>query len=917
MNQVFQGWEAVAELLLQRAASQEQLALNKGEAATRLNPGQRASLRAMASRIPRNGVVIADEVGMGKTRIAVELARCVIQSGGRVAILVPPGLGYQWQSELREGEVLDVPNILRSLSSYLGAWAGDPQPWFAKQTVMVSHAFTNWRLSSQAAVWRWALVPELYARWRELSDGRLPRGYHCNETLAHGWLCANVAVSIFAALPNNRRHPIRRLLERFEDVQWPRPLDAAEYAKYGALRHWLERSVGIGLGVFDLIVTDEAHKSRGTESGLSRLLESVIVPSDTARRLALTATPVELDVSQWHSTLSRLGLDTATLALVQEATRQYADAVKRLRQAWRSSPEARAAYKAAAARFQDVLSPYLLRRDKREDPDVCRFHRHSGLPINAYRKETEILVKTEELSLAWRKAICAAESLSVVTRGLGDPVAKRLRLTLGNGHGIAALLDQIKRADDDHGQEQFDGANPQTEPNEHTGKAADVKRQERAVWWLNVIGHAFDTGGDESLFDHPAITKAVETIEKDALSGEKVLVFGRFTRPLRALVDLLNAREMLRRIQNEEPWPQSKVHGDRDGDAESSEWLAVRAAHRQLGSSLQLETLDDTLRIRYERERQRREDFRERLVPEIERGWQGKEAGVYLKAIFDAFRRSAGATVSDERPEESSLALVARAMMELLERPDADATEYTRTFCQLIEAVCDRDDADNDDEIDADEAARQWEEIKLRLKEEYARTQGGFARLVYGGTRQESRRMIQLAFNRAKSFPRILVAQSLVGREGLNLHKACRVVVLLHPEWNPGVVEQQIGRVDRVDSRWCNELRTALDSGTPGPELPRIEVRPVVFRGTYDEHNWKVLRERWDNLRAQLHGDVISPESAALNTEDKALFDEISGAAPNFSPSPINRGASYTPPIAAGNIARDARQTGVDALGDS
>ncbi len=72
-----------------------------------------------------------------------------------------------------------------------------------------------------------------------------------------------------------------------------------------------------------------------------------------------------------------------------------------------------------------------------------------------------------------------------------------------------------------------------------------------------------------------------------------------------------------------------------------------------------------------------------------------------------------------------------------------------------------------------------------------------------------------------------------------------------------------------------------------------------------------------DNLRAQLHGDVISPECAALNNEDKALFDEISGAAPNFSPSPINRDASYTPPIVIGNITRDARQTGVDALGDS
>ena len=78
----------------------------------------------------------------------------------------------------------------------------------------------------------------------------------------------------------------------------------------------------VGLGVFDLIITDEAHKSRGTESDLSRLLERVIMPADTARRLALTATPVELDVSQWHSTLSRLGLDATALAQVQEATSQ-------------------------------------------------------------------------------------------------------------------------------------------------------------------------------------------------------------------------------------------------------------------------------------------------------------------------------------------------------------------------------------------------------------------------------------------------------------------------------------------------------------------------------------------------------------------------------------------------------------------
>jgi len=885
MSQMFQGWEAVADLLRQQADIQDQLANEKDENATHLNRGQRASLRAVASRIPRNGVVIADEVGMGKTRIAVEVARCVIKSGGRVAILVPPGLGYQWQAELRHGEINDVPAILRSLSAYLTPWADNQQPWFVKQPVMVSHAFTNWRLSANAAVWRWALVPELYARWREMTDQRLPRGYHDNATLAQGWACNTAAISIVAALPKDHKHPIRRLLDEFVDVQWPRPLDAAEYAKYGALRHWLERSVGIGLGAFDLIIIDEAHKSRATESGLSRLLEGVIVSSDTVRRLALTATPVELDLSQWHSTLSRLGLDAATLSQVQEAASQYADGVKRVRQAWRTSPEARAAYKIAAARFQKTLSPYLLRRDKREDPDVRSFHYHSGLPINAYRKESEISVNTADLSTAWRKAICAAESLSVVTRQSSDPVAKRLRLTLGNGHGIAALLDQIKRADDDHRQEQFDGANIASEQTEETGSTADLKRQERAEWWLNAIGQAFNQG-DESLFEHPAIKGAVEAIEKETRQGEKVLVFGRFTRPLRALVDLLNAREMLRRVQNNESWPQAKVHGDRDGDAENSEWLAVRAAHRQLMSPLQLDALDETLRIRYERERQRREQFRERLIPEIERGFQGHSWGAHFKAIFDAFRRSVDANTPGERVEQHSLALVARAMMELLEGPDAEASEYANTFCQIVEAVCDNDDADDDDyEIDADEASKLWDELETRLRDEYTRTQGGFARLMYGGTSPESRRMIQLAFNRANSFPRVLVAQSLVGREGLNLHKSCRIVVLLHPEWNPGVVEQQIGRVDRVDSRWSNELKKALNSKTPADQLPRIEVRPVIFRGTYDEHNWRVLRERWDNLRAQLHGDIISPAFANANHDDQEFFDEISNAAPNFSPN--------------------------------
>jgi hypothetical protein len=167
----------------------------------------------------------------------------------------------------------------------------------------------------------------------------------------------------------------------------------------------------------------------------------------------------------------------------------------------------------------------------------------------------------------------------------------------------------------------------------------------------------------------------------------------------------------------------------------------------------------------------------------------------------------------------------------------------------------------------------------------YTNRQGGYARLMYGETKPQARRMMQLAFNRSNSFPRVLVTQSLVGREGLNLHESCRIVVLLHPEWNPGVVEQQIGRVDRVNCRWAKELNRAIDEGKTGSDLPRIEIRPVIFKGTYDEHNWKVLQERWDDLRAQLHGEAIPARLREdEDKEGRLILEQIARSRPEFSP---------------------------------
>jgi len=101
-------------------------------------------------------------------------------------------------------------------------------------------------------------------------------------------------------------------------------------------------------------------------------------------------------------------------------------------------------------------------------------------------------------------------------------------------------------------------------------------------------------------------------------------------------------------------------------------------------------------------------------------------------------------------------------------------------------------------------------------------------------------------------------------------------------------VEQQIGRVDRLGSLWEEKLEQAIAAGQSPDDLPRIEIRPVIFEGTYDEINWRILRERWDDLRAQLHGIVISPRIAGKYAEKKEITS-INEAAPNFSPTPKRR----------------------------
>jgi hypothetical protein len=185
---------------------------------------------------------------------------------------------------------------------------------------------------------------------------------------------------------------------------------------------------------------------------------------------------------------------------------------------------------------------------------------------------------------------------------------------------------------------------------------------------------------------------------------------------------------------------------------------------------------------------------------------------------------------------------------------------------------------------DESDAAQLKERLALHLND-FGNREGHFARLMDGSTAAQTRSLLQSAFNREGSWPQVLVAQSLVGREGLNLHRACRMVVMLHLEWNPAHVEQQIGRVDRIESLWSREAETFALSNTG--DAPRIIVRPIVVGGTYDEYHWTVLKHRWDAMRAQLNGDVLpGADVGEVDPERRILIEKARSAAPNFTPRP-------------------------------
>ncbi|MHB0980405.1 MAG: DEAD/DEAH box helicase [Thermoleophilia bacterium] len=105
-------------------------------------------------------------------------------------------------------------------------------------------------------------------------------------------------------------------------------------------------------------------------------------------------------------------------------------------------------------------------------------------------------------------------------------------------------------------------------------------------------------------------------------------------------------------------------------------------------------------------------------------------------------------------------------------------------------------------------------------------------RLANGTVRRDTRERLMRTFN-TPFFPEVLVASSVMA-EGVDLHVDCRHVIHHDLDWNPSTLEQRTGRLDRLGSK-------AQETGCD------IVVYEPYMAGAQDEKMYRVVkdRERW------------------------------------------------------------------------
>jgi len=916
--------------------------------------GQENSIRWIADQLEqpeRKGVLVADEVGMGKTRVVMSAILSVIENGGTVATIVPPGLLYQWKKEWDDfiGSLQKnleySPILLRSYNSlFENADLNFPLSQNTGKWLLLSHHFGPPILKTKSNRKRFSL-PVFAAGIRQRKDNYHKGSKFLQFIKNEGWDDNCLDENCSECEERIRRKcqfdiQVKSAAEFLANKRWRKYRNLNDIRETKKLRKFFESDDGFEmlgdiLGPIDLLVIDEAHKNRKENSRLNINLSKIINLNDNNKTIAMTATPLELHPEQWKELFKRIG-EPYPKEKIQDFVYKRREAIK-----YPDNREIISNLISSSKCFTEALKPFVTRRLRIKQDEMRKL---LGLKNGAkedrahpHRDSNQIIkINFVGLKPCWKPSVFALEAIGKAAKGLSiknDKELNRLlgRLKITDSRYAAGQVDNAKiekdlskngKQDNENKQafEDIDSAINQYITNRKSDDGGDGVQQKyihgklrRIQYWQSIINKT-----NNILTEHPRIQNVANEIEKivwekgGMLTQEKVLVFGTFKKPLRALWDVLNRRAVLRFLDR-------KI----SGNEKEPPIPAVKTCLKNLGSIWkEYESIKKDLKRTYSSRNvlkkaiknggKRYDSIRERLGDHINSNnyvmtlpgyavFKGvkKDVVVLLRARLINELISKGETTDNLKPTD----LQNKALSIWIEYLESFYDKEEEGIEQLeLKTEWNKTDYLNgsDDKINRLKILDRWADnigkknltqLVINEMEHISGRLGFFARLLDGDVKMETRRVLQAQFNTKASFPQVLIAQSQVGREGLNLHKACRTIIQFHSEWNPGVIEQQIGRVDRIESFW-QELASYSGGKQQGISVfddgfPKIIIKPVVFEGTYDDFQYNVSKKRQETMNAHLFGELLNKETLEkMPKEDewKEIRDKLIKFAPDFSP---------------------------------
>ena len=302
--------------------------------------------------------------------------------------------------------------------------------------------------------------------------------------------------------------------------------------------------------------------------------------------------------------------------------------------------------------------------------------------------------------------------------------------------------------------------------------------------------------------NHTKVSKTIDVVFQNLMRGEKTLVFCQWKATIRSISDALNDRLQTFIEPRLKDLPKFSAT---DADPVKFEKIVEKA--RKIAGTI--------------------EEWSDRAV---------------LDPFFDRFLKFLQNTSQNKKLAAADFdARVVWLVSAVTEACDRKLTARLRSF---------DDEDDVNEPTTSEQAVQQYPASEVQTSTEGSRKKFSALAALTGQTKS---RQTLLANFSSPFYPLILIC-SQVSQEGVEMHRYCRNIILHDLNWNPAVLEQRIGRLDRVGS-YASEMRLPVDVYVPFRAdsydeyqyervLQRAELQELIFG-----RNDKVISDKdWEEL---------------------------------------------------------------------